>query len=84
MVLEVVGFKMSEVTVENILKVIRKNCIVKPSGGFEDKDKFEVRTHHKTLLKVILNPILRKFGFQIVSCFDGNTFLKYEIRKFQE
>lgn len=41
------------------------------------------RTNHRTWLKVILNPILRKFGFQIVSCFSeqDNKFLRYEVRK---
>lgn len=72
---------MSEVNVENILKVIRKDCIVKPSGGII----VSTRTNHRTWLKIILNPILRKFGFQIVSCFsEQDKFLRYEIRKVNE
>jgi hypothetical protein len=38
---------------------------------------------HRTLLKVLLNPILRKFGYSIVSVFDNNwNFLKYELREY--
>ena len=35
---------------------------------------------HKTLLKIICNPILRKFGYSIVSHIENNKFIKYEIR----
>lgn len=43
------------------------------------------RTNHRTLLKIILNPILRKFGFEIVSCFsEQDEFLRYELRKVNE
>ena len=38
---------------------------------------------HRTLLKTILNPIFRKFGFSIVSIFsDDNRFIKYIIRPY--
>jgi len=38
---------------------------------------------HWTLLKAILNPILRKFGWSIVSIFDENEkFIKYQIREY--
>jgi hypothetical protein len=35
--------------------------------------------NHRTLRKIFLNPILRMFGFEIGSIFDGNTFEKFEI-----
>lgn len=38
--------------------------------------------NHKTLLKIILNPILRKIGFSIISVFDNNKFIKYQIKKY--
>jgi hypothetical protein len=28
--------------------------------------------NHRSLLKVVLNPLLRLIGFQIVTCFSGN------------
>ena len=39
---------------------------------------------HRTLLKIIFNPILRKFfKCSIVSCFDeNNNFLKYQIKEY--
>ena len=40
--------------------------------------------NHRTLLKVILNPMLRKFGFSIVSVLEGDKFIKYQIRKYPE
>lgn len=74
---------MSEVNVENILKVVRKDCVVKPS--INETRITPTRTNHRTLLKIILNPILRKFGFEIVSCFsEQDKFLRYELRKVNE
>jgi glycosyltransferase involved in cell wall biosynthesis len=38
---------------------------------------------HKTMLKIILNPILRKFGCSIVSYMDDNDrFIRYGIRSY--
>lgn len=33
--------------------------------------------NHRTLLKIILNPIFRLFGFHVVSIFENNQFVKY-------
>ena len=43
-------------------------------------------TQHRTLIKVIFNPILRIFGWSIVSVFndDYTKFIKYEIRRYPE
>lgn len=41
-------------------------------------------TYHKTLLKVILNPILTKFGWILVSSFKGDCFLGYKLRTYPE
>ena len=40
--------------------------------------------YHRTRLKVILNPILRWFGWQIVSVIDTetDTFIRYEFRRY--
>lgn len=35
--------------------------------------------NHRTLLKIILNPFLRIIGFNIVSIFDNDTFIKYKL-----
>lgn len=35
-------------------------------------------------MKVILNPILRIFGWSIVSVMQDDTFIKYEVRKYPE
>lgn len=38
---------------------------------------------HRTWLKVICNPILRKLGWSIVSVMDeNNNFIKYQIRSY--
>ena len=39
---------------------------------------------HRTWLKVMLNPILRWFGWQIVSVIDTETdkFIRYELRRY--
>jgi hypothetical protein len=37
---------------------------------------------HRTKIKVLLNPILRKIGFSIVSVFDDENFIGYQIRKY--
>lgn len=39
---------------------------------------------HRVWFKVILNPILRKFGWSIVSVFDNDKLLGYKIRKYPE
>jgi hypothetical protein len=39
---------------------------------------------HKTWFKVIFNPILRKFGWSIVSVFEGDKLLGYQLRKYPE
>jgi hypothetical protein len=39
---------------------------------------------HRTKLKVLLNPILRIFGWSIVSVMQDDTFIRYEIRKYPE
>lgn len=35
--------------------------------------------NHRSLLKVVLNPFLRLTGFQIVSIFEENRFVKYSL-----
>lgn len=40
--------------------------------------------NHRKWFKILLNPILRKFGYSIVSCFKGNTLIRYELRKYPE
>ncbi len=37
---------------------------------------------HRMLFKMILNPIFRKIGFSIVSCFEDDKFIKYQIREY--
>ena len=39
---------------------------------------------HRTKLKIILNPILRKFGWSIVSVMNNDIFIKYELRRYPE
>jgi hypothetical protein len=40
---------------------------------------------HRTIIKVVCNPILRKFGRSIVSVFDeDNQFEHYELRNYPE
>lgn len=39
---------------------------------------------HRTPLKILVNPILRKFGWSIVSVFNGDAFIKYQLRKYPE
>jgi hypothetical protein len=34
---------------------------------------------HRTWLKIIVNPILRKLGWSIVSVFENEKFIKYKI-----
>lgn len=47
------------------------------------KDKISDTITHRTVLKIIFNPILRKFGYSIVSCFDEkDNFMKYKIREY--
>lgn len=39
---------------------------------------------HRTALKIVLNPILTKFGWIIVSVFEDDVFLRYELRHYPE
>jgi hypothetical protein len=39
---------------------------------------------HQKWFKVILNPLLRKFGWSIVSVFKEDELLGYELRKYPE
>ena len=39
---------------------------------------------HRTILKIILNPILRRFGCSIVSHIENDKFIKYEIRSYPQ
>jgi hypothetical protein len=39
---------------------------------------------HRTKLKMILNPILRKFGWSIVSVMNNDVFIKYKLRRYPE
>jgi hypothetical protein len=42
-------------------------------------------TQYRTLLKILLNPILRKFGWCIVSCIDDtDKFLGYGFKPYPE
>lgn len=49
------------------------------------KDKNGEAIVHRTILKIVLNPILRKFGCSIVSHIkDNSEFIKYEIRSYPQ
>ena len=37
--------------------------------------------NHRSLLKILFNPILRCFGWQIASEFDENKFVKYTMTR---
>ena len=39
---------------------------------------------HRVWFKVIFNPILRKFGYSIVSVFSNEKLLGYQLRKYPE
>lgn len=39
---------------------------------------------HRTLLKILLNPILRRLGWSIVSVIEGDRFARYEVRRYPE
>ena len=57
------------------LNIIR--CLVHKLGIIRDEEGEVVM--HRTLLKIILNPILRKFGYSIVSHIsDEGEFMKYQ------
>ena len=50
-------------------------------GIIKDKDNNVIM--HRTLLKIIFNPILIKMGYSIVSHIDeNNKFVRYEIRPY--
>lgn len=40
--------------------------------------------NHRSLLKILINPILRYFGYYIASIFDGNKFCGLKIYKGQK
>ena len=37
---------------------------------------------YRTILKIMLNPILRKFGYSIVSHIKNDEFIRYEVRSY--
>lgn len=39
---------------------------------------------HRIMLKIMLNPILRKFGYSIVSHIENDEFIRYEIRSYPQ
>lgn len=39
---------------------------------------------HRTWFKVIFNPILRRFGYSIVSCLKDDRLVRYELRKYPQ
>ena len=45
-------------------------------------DKNKIIITHRTLLKILLNPILRKIGYSIVSYIEKDKFIKYQIREY--
>lgn len=49
-------------------------------GIIKNKDGGIIK--HRMLFKMILNPIFRKIGFSIVSCFEDDKFIKYQIREY--
>lgn len=51
---------------------------------FTDVIQSDPPLQHTTLRKLLFNPILRLFGWQIVSVFAGKHFLRYEFRKVSE
>lgn len=65
---------------------VRFRCEIKNHGVFlteEERNRCPNHTVHRHPLKVALNPILRKFGYKIVSHVDDETddFVKLELRK---
>ena len=45
------------------------------------KDINDNIVNHRTLLKIIFNPFLRMFGYQIASRFIDGVFIKYVLNK---
>ena len=43
-----------------------------------------MRSHHRTWFKVILNPVLRRLGFSIVSIFQDGVLKGYAIRRYPQ
>lgn len=41
-------------------------------------------THHRVWFKVIFNPILRKFGYSIVSKFKDDKLVGYSLKRYPE
>jgi hypothetical protein len=39
---------------------------------------------HRTWFKILFNPILRKLGYSIVSCFENDILRRYELRKYPQ
>ena len=55
-------------------------CVNKMKFGIiKENDKI---IDHVSLLKILLNPILKKIHLQIVSCFKDEKFSGYEIRRY--
>lgn len=54
--------------------------LIERLGIIKDEEGNVLR--HRTLLKIIFNPILRKFGWSIVSVFKNNKFIGYQIREY--
>ena len=60
-----------------VARLMRKLGIIKDKNG-------EV-IMHRTILKILFNPILRKLGYSIVSHINNNgEFVKYEIRSYPQ
>lgn len=51
-------------------------------GIIKDKDGEVIM--HRTILKMILNPVLRRFGCSIVSVIENDKFIQYEIRSYPQ
>jgi hypothetical protein len=63
------------------MSVIRR-CEIKQHGCFRElkcptcKRKAHI-CNHRTVIKIVLNPILRLFGYEIGSIFENDKFVKY-------
>lgn len=51
---------------------------IKPLGILYCKEQV---VNHRSLLKILINPVLMVFGIMIASSFDNNKFLNYTIIK---
>lgn len=68
--------KMEKMLVDELSNSIDKDIIK------ELNQLIKFMEPHRTKLKIILNPILRKIGFSIVSCFKDGKFIKYQLKKY--